>query len=393
MDALTAALALVIAQASIALVMTGAHLAARRERSTRYWAMASILIVIGVLIMIAGGGRQPLLLLVGNGCLVFGAIAQFWGLQVFYKQTGGRLGWLIGAGFCTLFALLLLTEAPKFARIMLLSSTLLLVLGLSVRVLLAGLQSRRTFGSLLTLGGIGLLVLNNIARIAAVLGQDPELLPMSQSAMRISVMYLVPLGGIFLYATGLLLLYFERLVDEKHQLATHDELTGLLNRRAIVAAGEREVALAIRNRQPLTVAYLDIDFFKRINDAFGHEAGDLVLVDVARLLRRTCRSIDLVGRHGGEEFCLVFPGVGPDGAICLGERLIAAVRGYRFRDRYPVTMSMGVASLSESVGERPWADLIHSADTALYRAKQTGRDRFCIAANEIESSGSDPASA
>ena len=392
MDALTAALALVIAQVSIALVMTGAHVVARRERSTRYWAAASVLIVLGVLSLVLGGGRLPLLQLLGNSGLVFGAIAQLWGLQVFYRHQKGRLGWLLGACFSLAFGLLLLGGAPRLARIVLLSCTLLLVLGLSVRVLLVGMKTRRTFGSVLTLGGIGLLMLNNIARVAAVFRQDPDVVPLAQSAMGIAVLYLVPLGGIFIYATGLLLLYLERLVDEKHQLATHDELTGLLNRRAIVAAGEREVALAMRNRQPLTLAYVDIDFFKRINDELGHEAGDQVLADLAQLLRRTCRGVDLVGRHGGEEFCLVFPGVGPDEAACVGERLLAAVRGYRFRERYAVTVSIGFASLAQAARERPWNELINRADAALYRAKQAGRDRFVIAEHKGTSNVDVPAS-
>jgi diguanylate cyclase (GGDEF)-like protein len=384
MDALTAALALVISQVSIALVMAGAHVASRRERSTRYWAAAAALIVIGVSILVVADQQRPVLLVLGNSCLVFGAIAQLWGLEVFYKRSRGRIGWAIGAGFCLLFALTRITGTPPFPRVVLLSTTLLVVLALSCRVLLAGMQSKRTFGSLLTLGGIGLLILNNIARIATALRHDQDFLPMSQSAAGISVLFLVPLGGIFLYATGLLLLTFERLVEEKHQLATHDELTGLLNRRAIVAAGSREVALALRNRQPLTVAYADIDFFKRVNDELGHEAGDLVLAELAQLLLRTCRSVDLVGRYGGEEFCLVFPGVGPEGAACLGERLLAVVGRYRFRERYPVTMSMGFASMPEGASERPWADLMNRADAALYRAKQTGRNRFCIAASAPE---------
>jgi diguanylate cyclase (GGDEF)-like protein len=242
------------------------------------------------------------------------------------------------------------------------------------------MQSRRTFGSLLTLGAIALLMLNNIVRIAAAIRQDPDFLPMAQSPAGIAILYLVPLGGIFLYATGLLLLYFERLVDAKNHLATHDEVTGILNRRAIVAGGEREVVVAIRSRQPLSVAFVDIDFFKRVNDTLGHEAGDLVLADIARRLKDACRNIDLVGRYGGEEFCLIFPGAGADSTAALGERLLAAVRQYRFRDQYPVTVSVGFASLPGPDGERSWASLIHHADIALYQAKALGRDRFCIGA-------------
>jgi diguanylate cyclase (GGDEF)-like protein len=388
MDSLTAALALAISQVSIALVMTGAHLAAPQERSTRYWALAAGLIVAGMLSLVVATPARPLLYLVGNGCLVFGAVAQLWGLQVFYRQPPGRLGWAIGAGHCLLFAWLMATSTAPLQRVVMLSATLLLVLALSCRVLLVGMQPRRTFGSVLTLGGIALLMLNNIARIGAAIRHDLQFLPLSQSAAGIAVLYLVPLGGIFLYATGLLLLYFERLVEEKHQLATHDELTGLLNRRAVAAAGQREVALALRNRQPLTVAFADIDFFKRINDELGHEAGDQALADLARLLRHTCRSVDLVGRYGGEEFCLVFPGLGADAATCVGDRLLAAVRAYRFRERTPLTVSIGFASLPDAAGEGDWAELLHRADTARYQAKQAGRDRVRVAA---EAGGAAPA--
>ncbi|WP_159016334.1 GGDEF domain-containing protein [Cognatiluteimonas profundi] len=382
MDALTAAFALIIAQLCIALVMTGAHFAARPERSTRYWASAAILIVIGVLLVVIGNRAPSIVQLIGNTCLVFGGILQLWGLQVFFKMPRSKLAWMLGAGFCLLFFLLGLTGASTFNRILLLSSTMLLLLVLSCRVLLIGMPSRHSFGSLLTLGATALLMVNNIVRIAAAIRQDPDFLPMTQSPTGITILYLVPLGGIFLYATGLLLLYFERLVDAKNHLATHDELTGMLNRRAIVAGGEREVAVAIRSRQPLTVAFVDIDFFKRVNDNLGHEAGDFVLADIAQLLHDACRNVDLVGRYGGEEFCLVFPGAGSESVALLGERLLAAVRQYRVHDQHPITISVGFASLPDQGGDRSWSSLIHRADIALYQAKELGRNRFCVAAQE-----------
>ncbi|MGZ3252826.1 MAG: GGDEF domain-containing protein, partial [Burkholderiaceae bacterium] len=196
-------------------------------------------------------------------------------------------------------------------------------------------------------------------------------------------LYLVPLGGSLLYGTGLLLLYFERIVEEKHHLATHDELTGMLNRRAIVSGGEREVAMALRNHQPLTIAFVDVDFFKRINDNLGHEAGDIFLVEIAQLLKKTCRNIDLVGRYGGEEFCIIFPGVGHENATIVGERLLNAVRQYRFQNQYQMTVSVGLASLPENPKDRSWANLINRADAALYKAKDFGRDQFCIAEEDV----------
>ncbi len=382
MDAMTAAFALIIAQLCIALVMIGAHFAARPERCTRYWASSAILIVVGILLVVIGNRAPPIVQLAGNACLVFGGILQLWGLQVFFKLPRSRLALIIGAGFCVLFYGLGLTHASTFNRILLLSSTLLLLLVLSSRVLLKGMPSQHTFGSVLTLAAIALLMVNNIARIVASLRQDADFLPMTQSPVGIAILYLVPLGGIFLYATGLLLLYFERLVDAKNHLATHDELTGMLNRRAIVAGGEREVAVAIRNRQPLTVAFVDIDHFKRVNDNLGHEAGDFVLTDIAHLLHDACRAVDLIGRYGGEEFCIVFPGAGPASVALLGERLLAAVRQHRIRGEHPITVSVGFASLPERGGDRSWPNLIHRADVALYQAKAMGRNRYCIAIPE-----------
>ncbi|MEO8741613.1 MAG: hypothetical protein ABI365_00305, partial [Lysobacteraceae bacterium] len=97
MDALTAALALIIAQLCIALVMIGAYVAARPERCTGYWAASAILILAGVLLIIPGH-RIPSLQPVGNSCLAFGTVLQFWGLQAFYKAPRSFLGWIIGAG-------------------------------------------------------------------------------------------------------------------------------------------------------------------------------------------------------------------------------------------------------------------------------------------------------
>ncbi len=379
MDALTAAIALMIAQFCIALVMVGAHLAARPEPATRYWALSAIVVLAGVLMVVASR-RIPVLQPIGSSCLVLGTVLQLSGLHAFYKVRQSALGWMIGLGAGLLFALLVATNASVFRYIVVLATALLVLLALSFRVLLAGMRPRRTFASVLTLGAIVLLMSNNIVRIVGAIGRQPEMLT-PRSSMGIASLYLIPLGGIFLYATGLLLLYFERLVDEKQNLATHDDLTGLLNRRAIVSAGEREVTVAIRHRQQLTVAFVDIDFFKCVNDSLGHEAGDKVMADVAELLGESCRSIDLVGRYGGDEFCLVFPGAGSDRAAYLGERLLQAVRHYRFRDQPPLTLSIGFAALPPD-GDRSWASLIHRADMALYQAKALGRNRFCIATQD-----------
>lgn len=152
MDALTASLALIIAQFCIALVMLGAHLAARPERATGYWASSAIVVLVGVL-MIVASRRFPMLQQIGSGTLVFGTVLQLSGLQAFYKVRHGALGWVIAACACLLFILLAVIDPEPHLHIVVFATALLVLLALSLRVLLAGMRQRRTFASVLTLGG------------------------------------------------------------------------------------------------------------------------------------------------------------------------------------------------------------------------------------------------
>jgi diguanylate cyclase (GGDEF)-like protein len=208
-----------------------------------------------------------------------------------------------------------------------------------------------------------------------------EYLPLTRSSFEIVIVYLLPTVGTVLFSIGLLLLYFERTVAENHYLATHDELSKLLNRRAIVAAGERELNLSRRSPHELTIALIDIDLFKRFNDEFGHAAGDTVITEVANILQQSCRAQDFVGRYGGEEFLVVLPHIDRNEAVLVGQRLVDAVRAYRFLGKHPVTVSVGLATLPKDDSHWSWHELIWRADAALYEAKGLGRDRFitCLA--------------
>ncbi|MBS7458109.1 diguanylate cyclase [Coralloluteibacterium stylophorae] len=156
--------------------------------------------------------------------------------------------------------------------------------------------------------------------------------------------------------------------------ATHDSLTGLRNRAGILAALEQECARARAGGQPLAVALIDLDHFKRINDTHGHLAGDAVLVQIAARLSARMRGSDTVGRYGGEELLVVLPGlVAPAGGRL--QALHEAVCGSPMEiegESLRVTCSIGVAWLR--AGDAPTA-LLRRADAALYRAKHAGRDR------------------
>lgn len=164
------------------------------------------------------------------------------------------------------------------------------------------------------------------------------------------------------------------------QTATRDALTGVGNRVALEITAEREIAIARRTNQPTAILVLDIDYFKRINDRYGHSVGDRVLVETARQLRENCRESDSVYRFGGEEFVVLLSQTEENGAFAIAERIriaIATMNTQYEQAGINVTASIGIACLNRGEGLDAWFD---RADRALYLAKQAGRNRVVRAA-------------
>lgn len=167
-----------------------------------------------------------------------------------------------------------------------------------------------------------------------------------------------------------------RELDEARRSALIDGLTDAWNRRAMDEILEREFARARREGSPLTVAMIDVDHFKRVNDLHGHPAGDAVIRGVAARLRGAVRVHDAVGRYGGEEFMVVLGKAGPQEAAIVGERIRAEIARTPISD-ISVTASIGIASLDPADPEAVTSALVAAADRALYRAKHGGRNRVC----------------
>jgi diguanylate cyclase (GGDEF)-like protein/PAS domain S-box-containing protein len=177
-----------------------------------------------------------------------------------------------------------------------------------------------------------------------------------------------------------------RLYNQIEQIAMTDELTGLLNRRGFFPQGEREVERAVRFNRPLAAVMLDIDHFKRVNDAHGHPAGDQVLQALASCFRQNTRGIDVVGRYGGEEFIVLLPETLLPEAIQIAERLRLAIEelaipvcpanGDSPAVNVRITASAGIAVVLPDV--RTLNALIDLTDQSLYRAKASGRNRVVV---------------
>ncbi len=163
-------------------------------------------------------------------------------------------------------------------------------------------------------------------------------------------------------------------------LAVQDELTGLYNYRYLHTRLQEEFKRAERYREPLSCVMVDVDHFKRINDRFGHDAGDEALRELSVRLRRAVREVDVVARYGGEEFLLVLPSTNFSGALAVAERVWRSVTqdAFTFGGQVErVSVSIGVA-VYPSRDIKSKDQLIKAADRALYQAKHEGRDRICV---------------
>lgn len=168
-------------------------------------------------------------------------------------------------------------------------------------------------------------------------------------------------------------------LEQNRKLATLDELTGLVNRRHMGALLSIERDRQRRYGQTLSVVLLDLDYFKRINDTYGHQGGDLVLQTFAEVVQDTVRSTDVVSRWGGEEFLLMFPSTPESQARCVLERMQQAVAAIAWPPSVEGLVLTFSAGLVVCGTEMSTEQAIEVVDLALYRAKETGRNRICSA--------------
>ncbi len=182
-----------------------------------------------------------------------------------------------------------------------------------------------------------------------------------------------------------------RLYTQSQQQAMTDALTGCFNRRAFDMQLERDLSLATRIRQPLSLIMLDVDHFKSVNDTYGHDAGDAALRCLADMLRAELRGVDTAARYGGEEFAIILPQADLNGALLVAERLRARLADTVMPSIGHITASFGLASFPQCADAS--AQLVKLADRALYDAKHAGRNRICTASASLAAPVADTAQA
>ena len=170
-----------------------------------------------------------------------------------------------------------------------------------------------------------------------------------------------------------------QLFEEMEKLAITDSLTGLYNRRYFFAFAENEIERSKRYKKHLSIIMVDIDHFKKINDSFGHQAGDLVLKEIADICLAILRKVDVMCRYGGEEFVVLLPETEVADAAHAAERMCTAISSLRLKTEkgdVSVSVSIGVAEMEKS--RASFEKLLAAADTALYSAKEAGRNRVRV---------------
>lgn len=375
---------ILLQQGCFALMWWGAAWLRMARRPAVHWALATTLFGAAMLLIIGRPMLDPWLgRWLPNALNIVGFVLVWRGTRVFARlptaDAEAALVILIGAGGAA--AALMADQRSLF--VLLASGAMAWSVLRCAADTVRGLRAE--FGTLaatvcsLPMWGIGTLI--TLRSLIALFDDGGVSRPLdATSGLNLALLFgFIALG--MMLTGGMCGMVVMRLVVRLQHLSVHDQLTGVLNRRGVEAAIAAEHEGLRRHGRRFALLLLDIDHFKQVNDDHGHAAGDAVLAGVARTLKQAARVVDRVGRMGGEEFCVLLPDTGRDGALQAARRLLEAVRTASYsapsQPALGVTVSIGLV-LADDRDEAIDA-LWRRVDAALYTAKDGGRDRFAEA--------------
>ncbi len=346
----------------------------------RHWAVAYLLLAAGLLMAALRSPTPSPLELVANNALTGAGPAVLWlGIRSFLGQP---YPWrAVAALYAAMLLGMLLFSAPwpdMAARVALGSGFCAIVTAASAADLLrAGRRSPRTAMGM-TGGILAVHAAFYVGRAALALNSG-ALPPLLEPTAVQTLTFLEGPAMALAVGLGFVIMTTERLQADLRHVATYDSLTGVLNRRAFLDIAEAAFARLRRGGAPFSLLVMDIDHFKRINDSFGHQAGDAVLVAFTRSAQSALRTGDLFSRYGGEEFCALLPDTTGERAHAVAERLRAALSDLVVThegNMIATTVSIGIAE--GNAGAESFDVIVAAADMALYRAKAEGRNRVVM---------------
>jgi diguanylate cyclase (GGDEF)-like protein len=351
-----------------------------RIRGVRQWAVANLCIGLGFSLAYFFGRTTPghdWAVVFGVTLIATGACLQLMGIQAFKEQPAhGRLVvLLIGVIFCQSIWFNVI-HPDSHIRAIVNSFFFFFIYAVCTRVLLVKTEASLRVSYWFTGISFAILAMLMVARGVMIMLSPDESIGLHVNTTINTLPFIITCLLQFCVAFGLLLMLNHRLIADVYQMASHDALTGTLNRRRIEEESVRLKARCVRTGESLAIMMIDIDSFKSINDRFGHPAGDKVLCSLANIAQKSIRADDYFARYGGEEFCMLLTATTESEAFELAERLRLAFAEFTLmlgKERINVTVSIGVAD-SKDIGLE-FSDLVTAADQALYRAKENGRNQ------------------
>ena len=389
LDIKTLAILALVLHLALALVMCQTYATRKTYPGFRSWTLGLICWVLGSAAFFSREviGEAPSILLSNplyflSGILIHNGLARFYGLKNSRRGLAVDIA-VAGVGLCIIYGHFFIVNNTN-ARVFVNSLVIVFIL---VRAGLEPLLIPRARRNSVQVGiSLSLWLMAALLFIRAVTSmQDPQYSSMQLQDPMLKVIIVLGLFSMVVIVFGFISLVHLRLEEELleaqsrlQELANTDVLTGLVNRRGFTEIATYDLKLARRYEQKMSLIIFDLDHFKMVNDTHGHAVGDEVLAAIGQKCLEIMRDVDTLARWGGEEFAVLMPQTGLEGARQTAERLRVMVGSFEPVPGVDIrtTASFGVAELNGGSFE----DMVERADACLYQAKREGRDRVCVAA-------------
>lgn len=369
-----------------AIVIGCLALSNRELKGVKEWAAARVLAALAIVFLMLRNGIIPeyFSVIIGNLLLYSGLYCALCGnYQIMNRKPLLGHRWFIGFLFVYLSILFNWTvfEADYTFRVALVSVVITLFMVLLIHSLWSRTNEERLYSkNLLITSYIVLGASESVKAILLLTRAQPETGLFDANTLAAVPMFIACCCSI-LTSVGYLALVVELLNQTLIKLSERDPLTDVLNRRAFFKHSERKLKMNKKSSAEMSVLFLDIDYFKAINDTYGHETGDSVLKQVSQTTSELLGGKSCFARFGGEEFCIMLLDANAEQAVALAENIRKAIHAMAPLPKMPhgsVTCSVGVSSKAHEPSLAALNELLYEADCAMYRAKKLGRDQVCL---------------